>query len=177
MTAKHQRLVMLLVSLVLLGGGVAAGVIALRGNIVYFHTPSDIRSPDIGTRLRVGGLVEEGSVTRLSDARIHFRITDGNHAIRVTYNGLVPDLFAEGQGVIADGILTKADDLEADRVLAKHDENYMPPNVAEKLKETGYWRGTDSPQDENYMPPNVAEKLKETGYRRGTDSPQGAARP
>lgn len=141
MKPKRRRLALLIVSLAL--GGVAAALIisAFRDNIVFFFSPSEItaRAPEIGARLRVGGLVEAGSVVRES-TRITFAVTDGAARLIVTYDGVAPDLFREGQGVVADGIWDGQGQVVARSLLAKHDEKYMPPEVADALKKTGRWK-------------------------------------
>lgn len=143
MTPKRQRLILTVVGIALLAGAVYAGGRALQDSILFFHTPSDISADDIGTNLRLGGLVEEGSVRRLPSTELLFHITDGKRIVHVHYQGILPDMFAEGQGVIADGLLVDDNTLKAERILAKHDENYMPANVADTLRESGYWRGDD----------------------------------
>jgi cytochrome c-type biogenesis protein CcmE len=112
---------------------------ALRESIVFFHTPSDIaeRKVAAGQRFRLGGLVAEGSVKRDSGATVEFAVTDTLKSVTVNYTGVLPDLFREGQGVVAEGRLDSAGRFKADSVLAKHDETYMPPEVAKALKEKG----------------------------------------
>ena len=143
MKRKHWRLVFV-------GGGLgalglAAGLVltALDDTLVFFHDPSTIKERQFPPeqRLRVGGLVEEDSVVRADDGlTVRFTITDLAHAVPVTYRGILPDLFREGQGVVAEGYL-KSGVFEADEVLAKHDENYMPREVADALKKSGNWKG------------------------------------
>ena len=122
---------------------------ALRDTIVFFHTPSDVAEKQIpaGKRIRLGGLVAEGSVKRGEGTKVEFAITDTLKTIPVSYNGVLPDLFREGQGVVAEGKLDAAGRFVADTVLAKHDENYMPPEVAKALKEQGVWQGTAKAKD------------------------------
>ena len=144
MKRKHRRLVFLVSGMLALG--VAAGLVlsAFEENLVFFYTPSDLIEKDLpdGRRFRLGGLVEEGSVRRLSDGlTVEFVVTDLSATVPVTYRGLLPDLFREGQGVVAEGVLRASGVFEADGVLAKHDENYMPPEVAEALKKSGQWQG------------------------------------
>jgi cytochrome c-type biogenesis protein CcmE len=122
-----------------------------KGALAFFATPSDLESkgmPD-GRRVRLGGLVETGSVMRAADGRmITFRVTDGNAAVPISYdmaNGPVPDLFREGQGVVVEGNLLSGGVFRADTLLAKHDERYMPPEVAEALKRSGHWQGEHPP--------------------------------
>jgi len=141
MTRKGRRLV-----LISCAGGVlalAAGLVlyAMRDNIVFFYGPTELaeKQPAPGSRLRIGGLVKEGSVKRGDNLRVDFVVTDGKHDIAVTYVGQTPDLFREGQGVVAEGVLTAPSIFRADSVLAKHDEKYMPREVADALKKQGVW--------------------------------------
>ena len=108
-----------------------------------FQSPTDITEKEIpaGQRIRLGGLVEEGSVVRSDNAEVSFRVTDMANAVAVTYKGILPDLFREGQGVVTEGIVGTDGVFVADSVLAKHDENYMPKEVAEALKDQGHWQG------------------------------------
>ena len=127
-----------------LGGAVALVLMALEENIVFFYSPTELVEKDIdpGRRLRIGGLVEEGSVVRGgADGLIAFRVTDLSETVPVRYRGLLPDLFREGQGVVAEGMLGADGTFEASTILAKHDETYMPPEVAEALKKSGQWQG------------------------------------
>ena len=142
MKRKHKRLTFVIVAMVLLA--VAAGLIlsAFEENIVFFYSPTDVAEKRIAEdrRIRLGGLVEEGSVKKAGGAWVTFRVTDLTTAIPVTYKGLLPDLFREGQGVVAEGRL-KGGVFQADEVLAKHDETYMPPEVADAIKKSGQWKG------------------------------------
>lgn len=117
---------------------------ALREQIVFFKTPTDIVTEGLAPneRVRIGGLVKEGSVVR-SGTLIDFIVTDTGNDLRVRFDGIVPDLFREGQGVVAEGTLTRDNLFIADTVLAKHDENYVPKEVAEALKQQGVWKGED----------------------------------
>ena len=145
MKRKHKRLTFAFIGLGLLGAATGLVLLALEDSIVFFYSPTDLlEKPPPGRRLRIGGLVEEGSVVRQPGARVTFRVTDLAKALPVAYVGLLPDLFREGQGVVAEGLL-KDGVFQADRVLAKHDENYMPPEVAEALKKSGQWRGGVAP--------------------------------
>jgi cytochrome c-type biogenesis protein CcmE len=114
---------------------------ALRDSIVFFNSPTDVVEKKVaaGSRIRLGGLVQPGTLQR-KDIDATFEITDGNNAIRVTYRGILPDLFKEGQGVVAEGTLIDGVSFRADSVLAKHDENYMPKEVADALKKQGHWK-------------------------------------
>jgi cytochrome c-type biogenesis protein CcmE len=133
---------MLVVSLILAGVGLAAffGLTAFQKNLLYFLTPSQVAQGEApkGHSFRIGGLVVKGTVRRAPDTlEVHFDLTDGNRTVGVSYTGILPDLFREGQGIIAIGKLSETGVFEASEVLAKHDENYMPPEVAESLKATG----------------------------------------
>ncbi|MAF95574.1 MAG: cytochrome c maturation protein CcmE [Rhodospirillaceae bacterium] len=142
MKRKHKRLTFVVVALGLLGAAAGLVLSAFEENIVFFYSPTDIAEKNIadGRRIRLGGLVEEGSVKKAGGAVVNFRVTDLTTAIPVTYKGLLPDLFSEGQGVVAEGTL-QGGVFRADEVLAKHDETYMPPEVAEALKKSGQWKG------------------------------------
>ena len=140
MTPRRRR--MLVVSLILAGVGLAAffGLTAFQKNLLYFLTPSQVAQGEApkGHSFRIGGLVVKGTVRRAPDTlEVHFDLTDGNRTVGVSCTGILPDLFREGQGIIAIGKLSETGVFEASEVLAKHDENYMPPEVAESLKATG----------------------------------------
>lgn len=143
MTRKQRRLTLIgLAGLVL---AIAAGLVlyAMTDRIVFFNSPSDFAahpSPP-GTRLRLGGLVEAGSVVKDADGHVAFVVTDGAATVPVTYKGILPDLFREGQGVVAEGLVGDDGTFAADSVLAKHDENYMPREVVDALKAQGVWEG------------------------------------
>ncbi len=141
MKRKHKRLTFVVIAMALLGAAAALALSAFRDHIVFFYSPSEVADKKIadGRRIRIGGLVEEGSVEKRPNAVVVFRLTDLNAAIPVRYKGILPDLFREGQGVVAEGRLDKGE-FRADEVLAKHDENYMPPEVAEALKKSGKWQ-------------------------------------
>jgi cytochrome c-type biogenesis protein CcmE len=145
MTRKQRRGVLIGTCLAVLGLAVGLVLYAMRDSIVFFYSPSDIaeRSIEPGQRFRLGGLVEMGSVVRGQGTTIRFVVTDGAKTLPVTFTGVLPDLFREGQGVVAEGLLDADGVFRADNVLAKHDENYMPPEVAAKLKEQGVWRDDD----------------------------------
>lgn len=144
MKRKHKRLTFVFISLALLGAAAALIMNALEDSIVFFHSPTDIIEKKIAEdrRFRLGGLVEEGSVKKVGGAVTTFRVTDLNETITVSYKGLLPDLFREGQGVVTEGRL-KDGVFIADEVLAKHDETYMPSEVADALKKSGKWQGQE----------------------------------
>jgi cytochrome c-type biogenesis protein CcmE len=143
MTRKQRRGVLIGACLTVLAVAVGLVLFAMRDSIVFFYSPSDVSAMKIGpgTRFRLGGLVETGSVVRGEGTTIRFTITDQTKTLPVIYTGVLPDLFREGQGVVAEGMLEPGGVFRADYVLAKHDENYMPPEVAKKLKAQGVWRG------------------------------------
>ena len=147
MKRKHRRLTFILTGLVLLGAAAGLVLVAFEDSLVFFYSPTDLTEKDIpeGRRFRIGGLVEEGSVTRLADGlTVSFRVTDLSETVPVTYKGVLPDLFREGQGVVAEGYLDASGVFTAEMVLAKHDENYMPPEVADALRASGQWQGDDA---------------------------------
>lgn len=125
--------------------GIAVGLVlyALRDSVVFFYGPAELaeKAPGPGTRLRIGGLVASGSVVHLGASTISFVVTDLKSSVKVSYTGLLPDLFREGQGVVAEGVVEGPGTFRADSVLAKHDETYMPREVADSLKKSGVWRG------------------------------------
>ncbi len=142
MTRKKARLVMVLCLLAGSGTAAALTLIALNRNVSYFRTPTEIvmgiyPEKDSGHAFRLGGLVETGSLSR-DEGAITFRVTDTKNALSVHYEGIVPDLFREGQGVIAEGKMDEAQTFQATLLLAKHDEKYMPPEVASELKNAGH---------------------------------------
>ena len=138
---------MVLTGMVLLSGAVALVLAALDENLSYFYDPSNIAEAPPGRPIRLGGLVEEGSVVRQADGiTVNFRVTDMANSIDVTYKGLLPDLFREGQGVITEGTLGPDRVFVAREVLAKHDETYMPREVADALKKSGQWKGGEAGQ-------------------------------
>lgn len=147
MTRKQQRALLLIGGLALLG--IAAGLVlyALNDSIVFFYTPSEALARHVaeGQRFRLGGLVEKGSVRHDSNDAVTFTVTDKDRAMAVSYQGQLPDLFREGQGVVAEGRLGAGGIFQADSVLAKHDETYMPKEVADALKAKGVWKEGSTP--------------------------------
>ncbi|OJF97373.1 cytochrome c maturation protein CcmE [Pararhizobium antarcticum] len=147
MTRKQKRLA-------IIGGGVGfllASVLlvmfAFSQAVAYFYMPADLQTMQVPpeTRIRLGGLVGEGSVKRGQGSTVNFSVTDAVGTVNVTYTGILPDLFREGQGVVTEGRFVAGNpDFVADTVLAKHDENYMPKDVADRLKEQGVWQGEEA---------------------------------
>jgi cytochrome c-type biogenesis protein CcmE len=142
MRPKRRRLALLVAALVTLGIAAALVLSAFEDNLVFFNSPTDVVEKGLPpeTRFRLGGLVEENSVKKEADGlTTSFRVTDMKHTVAVRYTGMLPDLFREGQGVVTDGRLAPDGTFIASEVLAKHDENYMPPEVADALKKSGHW--------------------------------------
>lgn len=139
MTRKQRRGVIIGFGVVVLSLAAILMLFAFRQSIVFFHTPSDLAEQKVGpgVRIRLGGLVENGTVVRGQGTKVSFAVTDTLKSVPVTYEGVLPDLFREGQGVVTEGVLQADGTFSADSVLAKHDENYMPPEVAKSLKEKG----------------------------------------
>ncbi|WP_213771134.1 cytochrome c maturation protein CcmE [Bradyrhizobium sp. dw_78] len=142
MTRKQRRLTMIGGSLAVLGIAAALVLNALQDSIVFFSTPVMVAEKHIppGRRFRLGGLVEKGSLVRGADLAVSFKVGDGSVTLPVSYKGILPDLFREGQGVVAEGALDTSGVFRADTVLAKHDETYMPKDVADALKKQGHWK-------------------------------------
>jgi cytochrome c-type biogenesis protein CcmE len=143
MKRKTLRLYLLVASLCLLGVAVGLTLFAFQSRIVFFFSPSDVAAnrPETGRTVRLGGLVEAGSVARSGDgSTVNFKVTDLKSTVAVSYRGVLPDLFREGQGVVVEGAYGSDGNFTASEVLAKHDEKYMPPEVAKALKESGRWQ-------------------------------------
>ena len=139
MTRKQRRMTIIGGSLAVLALAAALVLNALRDSIVFFSTPTMVAEKHVapGKRFRLGGLVQPGSLQRGDNLAVSFEVADGNAKLPVAYKGILPDLFREGQGVVAEGVLDGSGNFKADSVLAKHDQNYMPPNVAKALEAKG----------------------------------------
>ena len=142
MTRKQRRLTMIGGSLAVLAVAAALVLNALRNSIVFFSTPVMVAEEHIpaGRRFRLGGLVLAGSLVRGHNLAVSFKVSDGSATLPVAYKGILPDLFREGQGVVTEGALDSSGVFQADTVLAKHDETYMPKEVADALKKQGHWK-------------------------------------
>jgi cytochrome c-type biogenesis protein CcmE len=143
MTPKKRRRLAFAIALVVAGAGATVLIIgALKDNVLYFYSPSDVAARHVGAGVafRIGGLVEKHSLRHGAGAEVDFIVTDGKSQIPVTYNGVLPALFREGQGVVALGALNGAGVFDANQILAKHDERYMPPEVVDALKRSGHWK-------------------------------------
>lgn len=146
MTRKQKRLAVIAGLAVVVALATTLVLVALRDQIVFFYSPSEVkeRAVTAGTPIRIGGLVKEGSWTRSGEVN-DFVVTDGETEMAVRFVGIVPDLFKDGQGVVAEGAVTTDGNFAATSVLAKHDENYMPKEVVESLKERGEWQREGAP--------------------------------
>jgi cytochrome c-type biogenesis protein CcmE len=142
MTRKQKRLSVIGGALLFLGAATALTFVALGQKASYFYMPADLKTTSVepGQRIRLGGLVEKGSIVHGKGAEITFGVTDDKDTVKVTYTGILPDLFREGQGVVTEGSFRSDGEFVADSVLAKHDERYMPKEVAEGLKAKGVWQ-------------------------------------
>lgn len=147
MTRKQRRLVLIGSAMAVLAVAVALMLNAFRDSIVFFNSPSDVVEKHVGagTRIRLGGLVKNGSLVRGENMSVRFEVTDGKNGIPVNFQGVLPDLFREGQGVVAEGALDASGSFKADSILAKHDEKYMPKEVADALKRSGHWKDDYGP--------------------------------
>ena len=147
LSRKQKRGAFIATGIAILGIAVGLVLFALSDAIVFFYTPSEVAAKvEPGQRFRLGGLVATGSVSKTSDGKVQFVVTDTHESLPVSYAGILPDLFREGQGVVAEGMLDGQGRFVADTVLAKHDENYMPREVADALKEKGVWQHNEARQ-------------------------------
>jgi cytochrome c-type biogenesis protein CcmE len=161
LTRKRRRLYFVMLALLGLGAGTALVLTAFQDNIVFFFSPTEVATRQLAPeqRIRVGGLVEQGSVVK-SGENVTFAVTDMNKSLKIKYQGLLPDLFREGQGIVAEGRMGPDGVFVAHEVLAKHDENYMPREVADALKKSGRWQEGAGQDDGSVKPvattPNAA---------------------
>jgi len=143
MNARKKRRLAFAAALVLAGAAVAGVIVyGLGQNTMYFRSPTDVAAKEVseGVAFRLGGLVEKGSVQHGAGAEVRFRVTDGRSTVNADFNGVLPALFREGQGVVAMGALNETGTFAASEILAKHDERYMPPEVVDALKRSGRWK-------------------------------------
>lgn len=158
MKPKHQRLIMVLTGIAVMAAAAAAILYSFRDNMVFFYTPSQYEEKKHAANfnphrtIRLGGLVKKGSIENLSQGGIRFTVTDLSQDISVTYQGLVPSLFRDGQGVVIQGTVDEAGEMHAQTLLAKHDEKYMPREVVDALKASGEWQ-----ENGNYTPPKTVK--------------------
>ncbi len=142
MTRRGHRLSLIAAALAVVGAAAGIALYALTDSIVFFYSPSEVvqKAVQPGARLRIGGLVKADSLIKLSGENVAFVVTDGANEVTVAYQGLLPDLFREGQGVVAEGVLEAQGQMRAETILAKHDERYMPREVVKALKKQGRWQ-------------------------------------
>jgi cytochrome c-type biogenesis protein CcmE len=140
---SRQRMIVIGAAGVLLSGAVALALLGAKDSVAYFYAPSDLaQKAQAGERVRIGGMVAAGSIAKdPASETVTFTVRDNVGAVQVRYEGIPPDLFGENQGVVAEGVWRGGTVFEADRILAKHDETYMPREVVDALKEKGEWRG------------------------------------
>ena len=141
MSLRFQRLLLILLTLVIILSAVLLILYNTRENVSYFYTPSEIDKSDIiiNKKIRIGVFVENNSFNKISSSSFKFKITDEEASILVTFKGILPDLFREGQGAVIECVFVDKNIFNASNVFAKHDENYMPASIKENLKDTGYW--------------------------------------
>ena len=141
MSLRFQRLLLILLTLIIILSAVLLILYNTKENVSYFYTPSEIVESDIiiNKLIRIGGFVENDSFNKISSSSFKFRITDEKASILVSYNGILPDLFREGQGAVIEGAFVDNAIFNATNVFAKHDENYMPASIKDDLKDSGYW--------------------------------------
>lgn len=156
---KQQRMLLVAVAVLLLGGATTLVMFALSDSVAFFATPTDIAEGKVekDKNFRIGGLVVDGSVGRSGDGVVSFALTDQANEVTVQYAGILPDLFREGQGIVAQGRIGDDGTFMASEVLAKHDENYMPAEVAESLKQAGMWNEEGEGHSDGLMPDAKAE--------------------
>ena len=144
MSLRFQRLLIIFFSIILVGGAVVLILINSKNKVIFFFTPSELlnTNKNINQKVRIGGYVKEGSLEKKITGDIYsFIITDNVNEIEANFNGILPALFKENQGAVIEGVLIKENKMQAKKVFAKHDENYMPPEVADAIKKSGKWKG------------------------------------
>ena len=141
MSLRFQRLLLIFLSLIFLTASIFLILFNSKKNLIFFYTPSELLNSktQINDTIRIGGIVKKDSLKNIEDNKYAFIIQDNNNYVRVSYTGILPDLFREEQGVVVQGKLTKVDKIKADRVFAKHDENYMPTSIKKQLEKNKYW--------------------------------------
>ena len=141
MSLRFQRLLLIFLSLIFLTASIFLILFNSKKNLIFFYTPSELLNSktQINDTIRIGGIVKKDSLKNIEDNKYVFIIHDNNNYVRVSYTGILPDLFREEQGVVVQGKLTKIDKIKADRVFAKHDENYMPTSIIKQLEKNKYW--------------------------------------
>ena len=141
MSLRYQRLILIILTLIMITFAVMLILYNTKENISYFYIPSELNSSNIekNKQIRIGGFVEKNSFSKISASSFKFKITDNKNSIKVNFNGILPDLFREGQGAVIEGYFENEKTFNAIRVFAKHDENYMPSSIRSDIEKTGYW--------------------------------------
>jgi cytochrome c-type biogenesis protein CcmE len=178
MTRKQRRLVLIGSGIGVLAIAVGLVLSAFKDSIVFFNSPTDIVEKKVapGTRVRLGGLVLPGTLTRGDALQVRFEVSDGKTQIPVSYQGILPDLFREGQGVVTEGALEPGGTFKASSVLAKHDETYMPKEVADALKKTGHWKDEYEKSKTGKTGAGKPEAAMPPGATTASNPPQGSVR-
>ena len=142
MSLRFQRLLIIFLSLIFISISIGLILINSKNNLIFFFTPTELINSNtkINDKIRIGGIIKEKSLTKLKNDKYNFIIIDNHNSIKVIYNGLLPDLFKEGQGAVIEGRLLKDNLVEAMIVFAKHDENYMPKSIKQQLEKNEYWK-------------------------------------
>ena len=142
MTIRFQRLLLILISLFFLSISITLILINSKKNIIFFYTPTELFNSNISVdeNVRIGGFVMKNSIKNLGNNKFHFILSDSKNFIEITHIGILPDLFKEGQGAVVQGILLKNKTIKAEKVFAKHDENYMPKSIKKQLEKNEYWK-------------------------------------
>ena len=141
MSLRYQRLILIILTLIMITFAVMLILYNTKENISYFYIPSELNSSNIekNKQIRIGGFVEKNSFSKISASSFIFKITDNKNSIKVNFNGILPDLFREGQGAVIEGYFENEKTFNAIRVFAKHDENYMPSSIKKGIEKSGYW--------------------------------------
>jgi cytochrome c-type biogenesis protein CcmE len=142
MSLRFQRLVLILITIIMLGSALLLILFNTKKNIVFFYTPTELleNNIELDQRIRIGGYVKKNSLIKKLSNKYEFKITDNENELIVTYQGILPDLFREGQGTVVEGLLNKTNNIIASKVYAKHDENYMPASIKKKLEKNNQWK-------------------------------------
>ena len=142
MSLRFQRLILILITLIILGFAIILILFNTKQNVVFFYTPSELikKNINLDTKIRIGGYVKGSTFKKISLNKYGFKITDNNNDLSVIYEGILPDLFREGQGTVIEGVMNKDNIIIASKVYAKHDENYMPASIKKELEKNNQWK-------------------------------------
>ena len=142
MTPRFQRFLLILISLIFLSASIFLILMNTKNNLIFFYTPTELLNSDIkiNQKIRIGGFIQKKSLSKNKNNSINFIITDNKNLLNVSYVGILPDLFREGQGAVIEGVYLEGNSIEATKVFAKHDENYMPNSIKKELEKNDYWK-------------------------------------